>query len=120
MLATLRLIAVLRPSYRVIENPRGRLRSLDLLAEVPRKTVWYCRLGLDRAKPTDLWGGFPPGLELPPPCHNGIADHVAAPRGSRTGTQRGVSTAEAGRIPRELAERVRVALERALRPPRAL
>jgi hypothetical protein len=71
VLATLRIIAVLQPAYWVIENPRGRLRSLDLLAGVPRRTVWYCRLGLDRAKPTDLWGVFPPGLLLPPGCHNG-------------------------------------------------
>ena len=99
------------PTYWVIENPRGRLRSLDLLAGIPRRTVWYCRLGLDRAKPTDLWGVFPPGLGLPPECHNGNPDHIAAPRGSRTGTQGGVSTEEAGRIPRELAERFRVALE---------
>lgn len=57
---------------------------------------------------------------LPPVCHNRRAgheldcccsDHVAAPRGSRTGTQGGVSTEEAGRIPRDLAERFRVALE---------
>jgi len=77
--------------------------------------VWYCRLGLDRAKPTDLWGVIPPGLDLPAPCHNGNLDHVAAPRGSRTGTQGGVGTAEAGRIPRELAERFRVAIEAASR-----
>jgi hypothetical protein len=109
--ATLRLITVLQPTYWVIENPRGRLRSLDLVAGIPRRTVWYCRLGLDRAKPTDLWGVFPPGLELPPACHNGNSDHIAAPRGSRTGTQGGVGTAEAGRIPRRLAERFRVALE---------
>jgi len=120
VLATLRIIAVLRPTYWVIENPRGRLRSLDLLAGIERHTVWYCRLGLDRAKPTDLWGVFPEGTALPPACHNrrpghgpGCAcrDHVAAPRGSRTGTQGGVSTAEAGRIPRQLADRFRVALE---------
>ncbi len=102
---------MLQPTYWVIENPRGRLRRLDLLAGIPRRTVWYCRLGLDRAKPTDLWGVFPPGLELPPGCHNGNPDHIAAPRGSRTGTQGGVSTEEAGRIPRQLAERFRVALE---------
>jgi len=112
VLATSRIIAVLRPRYWVIENPRGRLRSLDLLAGIPRSTVWYCRLGLDRAKPTDLWGVFPPGLVLPSACKNGNPDHIAAPRGSRTGTQGGVSTAEAGRIPRQLAERFRVALER--------
>jgi hypothetical protein len=119
--ATLRIIALLRPTHWVIENPRGRLRSLDLLKGVPRVTVWYCHLGEARAKPTDLWGVFPPGLELPPECHNRRAshgpdcicrDHVAAPRGSRTGTQGGVSTAEAGRIPYALSEAFRIALAR--------
>jgi hypothetical protein len=114
VMATLRIIAVLQPAYWVIENPRGRLRSLELLAGVPRHEVWYCRLGLDRAKPTDLWGVFPPSLELPGPCHNGNGDHIAAPRGSRTGTQGGVSTAEAGKIPRALAEAFRLALEQDL------
>lgn len=107
MLATLRLIALLQPVYWVIENPRGRLRSLELLAGVPRRTVWYCRLGLNRAKPTDLWDVFPPGLILPPECSKGNPDHVPAPRGGRTGTLGGVSTEEAGRIPRQLAERSR-------------
>ena len=36
VLATLRIIAVLQPTYWVIENPRGRLRSLDLLAGIQR------------------------------------------------------------------------------------
>lgn len=112
VLATLRIIAMLQPAYWAIENPRARLRSLDLLAGIPRRTVWYWRLGLDRAKPTDLWGVFPPGLELPPGCHNGNPDHVAAPRGSRTGTPGGVSTEEAGRIPHALADAFRGALER--------
>jgi site-specific DNA-cytosine methylase len=40
VMATLRLIAVLQPRYWAIENPRGRLRSLDLLAGIPRVTVW--------------------------------------------------------------------------------
>jgi hypothetical protein len=123
VLATLRLIAVLQPAHWVIENPRGRLRSLDLMMGIPRRTVWYCRLGLDRAKPTDVWGVFPEGLVLPPECHRRAGhgpdccngDHIAAPRGSRTGTQGGVSTEEAGRIPWQLAELFRVAIEHAAR-----
>jgi site-specific DNA-cytosine methylase len=39
--AMLRIIAVQQPTYWVIENPRGRLRSLDLLNGIPRRTVWY-------------------------------------------------------------------------------
>jgi len=80
------LIRKVHPTYFVIENPRARLRTLDLLP-YPRRTVWYCRLGEPVAKPTDLWGGFPPSLRLPDGCKNGNPDHIAAPRGSRTGTQ---------------------------------
>jgi hypothetical protein len=123
-LVTLRIITVLRPRYWVIEKPRGRLRNLDLSAGIPRQTVWYRHLGEDRAKPTDLWGVFPAGLVLPHACHNRrpdhgsdccCGDHVAAPRGSRTGTQGGVSTEDAGLIPRRLTERCRVALEQPVR-----
>lgn len=117
VLATLRLIAVLQPTCWVIENPRGRLRSLDLLAGIPRRTVWYCRLGLDRAKAPDLWGVFPPGSSCRPGATMAAPTTSKAPRGSRTGTQGGVSTAEAGRIPSELDERFRVALERVLLGP---
>ena len=90
--------------------------------------MWYCHLGEMRAKPTDLWGVFPPGLILPEPCHNRLPghwvrcccrDHVSAPRGSRNGTQGGVTTAEAGAIPRRLSDLVVEAAETALvRGPR--
>jgi hypothetical protein len=85
--ATRYLIATLQPTYFVVENPRARLRTLGYLDRYERRTVWYCRLGEPVAKPTDLWGGFPPSLVLPAMCHNGNPDHIAAPRGSRTGTQ---------------------------------
>lgn len=112
VLSTLRIIAVLRPRYWIIENPRGRLRSLELLEGVPRYTVWYCRLGKDRAKPTDLFGMLPSSLDRDLmsgryTCHNGNPDHIAAPRGSRSGTQGGVSTDEAGAIPYVLSRMLR-------------
>jgi C-5 cytosine-specific DNA methylase len=85
--ATLDLIQEVKPRWFIIENPRARLRTLDLIPYQDRRTVWYCRLGEPVAKPTDLWGGFPKSLWLPEMCHNGNPDHIAAPRGSRTGTQ---------------------------------
>jgi hypothetical protein len=48
-------------------------------------------------KPTDLWGKFPASLTLHPMCHNGDSCHVAAPRGSQTGTQGRKSIAKAVR-----------------------
>lgn len=93
---TRQVIAELAPAFWIIENPVGKLRGLPVLADLERRTVWYCHYGEVYAKPTDLWGGFPPTLELLPACHNQHADapddcccrdHVAAPRGSRTGVQ---------------------------------
>lgn len=86
VLSTIRLIEALQPSWYIIENPRARLRSLGLVP-YERRTIWQCRYGRPYAKPTDLWGGFPPSLELRQTCQNGNPDHVAAPRGSRTGVQ---------------------------------
>jgi hypothetical protein len=94
VLATLRAIAVLRPAYWVIENPRARLRTLDLRGGIPRVTVTQCRYGTDRQTMTGLAGVLPPSLRLDPPFRNGDACHVPAPRGSRTGTQDGLSGAQ--------------------------
>jgi hypothetical protein len=115
VLATVRIIAALRPRSWIVENPRARLRTLGLLEGFERRTVWYCRLGEKRAKPTDLWGVFPPGLVLPEPCHNGHPDHVRAPRGSYTGTQ-GMDSASAGLVPYALSDLVAVACEADDRP----
>lgn len=87
VMATRRLIEECQPAYFIIENPRARLRSLGFLDDYERRTIWQCRYGRPYAKPTDLWGGFPPSLILRPGCRNGDPDHVAAPRGSRTGVQ---------------------------------
>lgn len=119
VLKTISVIQYLKPRYYVIENPRARLRTLDLLPDwLERRTVWYCRLGEPVAKPTDLWGGFPPSLRLPEMCHNGNPDHIAAPRGSRTGTQ-GVGRGKAdaatrAKIPYGLGLTVCLAAERDL------
>jgi hypothetical protein len=68
-----------------VENPRGMLRKLGLVPGT-RHTVTYCQYGDTRMKPTDIWtndGSWQPKS----PCKNGDPCHVAAPRGSRTGTQ---------------------------------
>lgn len=114
ILATIDIINDIDPPFWIIENPRARLRSLPFLRGAPaRRTVTYCRLGETRMKPTDLWGGFPPSLVLPAMCHNGNDDHVAAPRGSYTGTQ-GMDSAESAKVPRALALLVCEATEKAL------
>lgn len=115
VVSTLKLIAMLAPDYWIIENPRARLRSLDILRGVPRRTITQCQYGHDRMKPTDLWGMFPGTLRLRPICKNGDPCHVRAPRGSVSGTQGGLSGVESARIPYELADDLRVALEETLR-----
>lgn len=109
VLATLRIIAALRPDYWIIENPRARLRSLPFLEGFERRTVTYCQYGEQRMKPTDLWGVFPPALKLKPACSNGDPCHIRSPRGSRNGTQ-GVGSAVAGLIPFKLANAVCLAI----------
>ena len=96
-----------------MENPRGKLRKLDVVKGLPRTTVWYCSYGDKRAKPTDVWGNniFNPmfnvnGWKPRDECFNGNKDchHEAAPRGSRTGTQGLKGNYERSKIPQQLCE----------------
>ena len=84
---TLNLIKELDPQHGwLMENPRGMLRKLPIVRDIPRRTITYCQYGDERMKPTDLWGVVP-GWNPRPMCKNGDPCHVAAPRGARTGTQ---------------------------------
>lgn len=71
-----------------IENPRGMLRKMPFMQDFKRHTVWYCKYGDTRAKPTDIWTNSLK-WQPRPPCKNGATDchHERAPRGSKTGTQ---------------------------------
>jgi len=84
---TIDIIKEINPMFYFIENPRGKLRKLDVVKELPIKTVTYCSYGDDRMKPTDIWTN----LDWTPRelCKNGNRDchHQPAPRGSQTGTQ---------------------------------
>lgn len=64
-----------------------------------------CQYGDTRMKPTDIWTNHP-NPKFKPPCKNGDTCHVAAPRGSRTGTQ-GINNAiDRARIPDELCRHI--------------
>lgn len=52
---TLDIISFLKPDYFFIENPRGKLRKLDVIKNIEKTTVCYCKYGEDRMKPTDIW-----------------------------------------------------------------
>ena len=83
---TLDIINFLKPDYFFIENPRGKLRKLDVVKDIPRATVTYCQYGDNRMKPTDIWTN---NTNWKPRkiCKNGMPCHESAPRGSQTGTQ---------------------------------
>ena len=107
---TLELIEVFRPKRGwLIENPRGVLRKLPVVEGLTRRTITYCQYGDDRMKPTDLWGEVP-GWEPRPMCKNGDDCHVAAPRGSRTGTQGRAGAKHRSMIPYELGAEIRKAI----------
>lgn len=86
------LIKELNPTYYFIENPRGGMRKMTWMQDLPRYTVTYCKYETDRPleqrrmKPTDIWTNHP-NPRFIPPCKNGDKCHAPAPRGSRTGTQ---------------------------------
>lgn len=108
---TLEVIKQINPRFYVIENPRGKMRKMPQMEELERRTVTYCQYGDNRMKPTDLWGKFPPSLELKPICKNGMPCHTAAPRGSVSGTQ-GMDSAEAAKIPHLLSLAICLATEK--------
>jgi hypothetical protein len=85
-----------------IENPRGVLRKMPMMEQLPvRHTVTYCQYGDERMKPTDIWTNSDTWIPKPM-CKNGAPCHVAAPRGSRTGTQGLKGNYERSKIPHEL------------------
>ena len=98
---TFEIINYFQPTYWFMENPRGVLRKLDVVKGLKKNSVTYCQYGDERMKPTDIWTNS--DLWVPkPPCKNGDTCHVAAPRGSVTGTQGLKGAYERSKIPHEL------------------
>lgn len=108
---TLKLINDLIPTKGwLMENPRGMLRKLPVVQGIQRQTITYCQYGDERMKPTDLWG-YVPGWTPRPMCKNGEPCHVAAPRGSKTGTQGLKGAKDRSRVPYELGKEILKVLE---------
>jgi hypothetical protein len=84
-----------------MENPRGKLRKLNVVDGLHRNTVTYCQYGDTRMKPTDIWTN---NLHWKPRpmFKNGMPCHVSSPRGSQTGTQGMKGNYERSKIPHEL------------------
>ena len=102
---TIEIINHFQPTYWFMENPRGVLRKLPVVQGLKRNTVTYCQYGDERMKPTDIWTNS--NVWTPRPmCKNGDPCHVAAPRGSRTGTQGRSNAYERSKIPDELCQEI--------------
>lgn len=95
-----------------IENPRGILRKMEWMKNFDRHTVWYCKYGDSRAKPTDIWTNSKTWIPREE-CHYYKYDkegniiekhchHESARRGARTGTQGKKGSYEKSKIPQEL------------------
>jgi len=95
VLNTLKIIKSYPNAKWFIENPRGMLSKMPFMQGLNKTTVWYCKYGDKRAKPTHIWSNHirslfnPNGWQPRPQCFNGnkSCHHEAAPRGSKTGTQ---------------------------------
>lgn len=115
----IQLIKELKPKYWFIENPRGGMRKMPWMQDLPRYTVTYCQYGDTRMKPTDIWTNHPNPC-FKPPCKNGDSCHVPSPRGStvRKARKNGIKFSESGstytlrnamdraRIPKQLCEHI--------------
>jgi hypothetical protein len=102
---TLEIIEYFKPTYWFMENPRGVLRKLDIVKGLRKNSVTYCQYGDERMKPTDIWTNSEVWVPRPM-CKNGDPCHVAAPRGSRTGTQGRANAYERSKIPEELCREI--------------
>ena len=98
---TIEIIDYFQPKYFFIENPRGMLRTLQIMQRFKRQGVTYCQYGDDRMKPTDIWTNSESWVPRPM-CKNGDSCHISAPRGSRTGTQGLANAYERSKIPEQL------------------
>lgn len=116
----LNLIRELKPKFYFIENPRGGMRKMEWMQELPRYTVTYCQYGDTRMKPTDIWTNHPEP-KFKPICKNGDPCHDRAPRGTTVramkaagldishvgGTQFGLkNSVERAKIPTMLCEHI--------------
>lgn len=97
----LEIIDYYKPKYWFIENPRGMLRKMRFMQGLQWHTVTYCQYGDSRMKPTDIWTNSTVWKPRPM-CKRGKPCHLAAPRGSKAGTQGLANAYERSKIPEQL------------------
>jgi len=115
---TIKIISEKKPKYWYIENPRGVM--CKVIGAIFKKynlnyvehTIWYCKYGDTRAKPTNIWTNNLNWTPRPV-CKNYKYDsegniinkhchHESARRGARTGTQGLKDDYSRSMIPKEL------------------
>lgn len=110
---TLGLVHAIAPKYWFIENPVGHLRRFF---GAPTGTVTYCQYGTTYQKPTDLWGEHPPMTYRR--CQAGAYCHEhGSLEDEREDRPLPRDSAERAKVPRELSESIREAIEEAYRNP---
>lgn len=81
---TIDLMNDCEPTYGwLMENPRGMLRSQEVVKPYKRWTVSYCQYGDTRMKPTDLWGTI--NWQPRPMCKPRANCHESSPAGTNAG-----------------------------------
>lgn len=104
-----------------IENPRGMFRKMPFAIGLDRRTVWYCKYGDIRAKPTDIFSNHfkdlfnSNGLSTRPECFNDNKNchHEKSPRNKkRKGTQFLKNSYERSKLPVELCNEILNSLEK--------
>lgn len=108
-------LELMRASQRIInwfpnalwmwENPRGVMRKIPMMKHKLRHTVTFCQYGEERMKPTDIWTNVKQWRPRPM-CKNRAPCHVAAPRGSKTGTQGLKNAYERAKLPFQLCDEI--------------
>lgn len=61
-----------------IENPRGFLRNMKFMHNLPRYTITYCQYGFAYQKPTDIWTNHP-NPNFKPACKRNSLCHESSP-----------------------------------------
>jgi hypothetical protein len=102
---TIEIIEGSKPKWWFIENPRGMMRTLPIMANLQKRTVTYCQYGDKRMKPTDIWTNCS-YWHPKKACNNGDKCHESAPRGARTGTQGLNGAKDRAVIPEALCEEI--------------
>lgn len=116
---TLGLIEAIAPEYWFLENPEGHLKKY---LGHPTARITFCQYGREHRKPTDLWGVHPPTISYRR-CSNGDPCHQAKPSreeeggGNHPAEAMPNGVAERAKVPKELSESIRAAVDDALENP---